>query len=81
MIVPTKGVGPDRALLALGALVLTDLDGPSTVTAAWDRLRARREAAGMASPVTFDWFALSLSVLRALSLVELRGGLLIRTAP
>lgn len=79
MIVPTKGVRADRALLAVAGAVLDDLGPPVTVNAAWERLRARRAASGQTSPVTFDWFALALSVLRALGLVDLRDGLLVRT--
>ena len=81
MIVPTKSVRADRALLAVAGTVLEDLDGPATVNAAWERLRARRAAAGQTGPVTFDWFALALSVLRALDLVDFRDGLLVRNPP
>lgn len=77
MITPTKGIAPDRALLAVGAQVLMDLKYPSTVTQTWSRVRERRALLGHHSPISFGWFVLALDVLHALGTVDLRDELLV----
>ncbi|WP_408059263.1 ABC-three component system middle component 6 [Streptomyces mirabilis] len=42
MITPTKGIAPDRCLLAIGAQVLLQLDEPRSVSQTWARLKAWR---------------------------------------
>ncbi|MBO2455431.1 hypothetical protein J4573_50720 [Actinomadura barringtoniae] len=72
MIVPTKGVAPQRALLAVGAqIVLATGTQPVTVTQAWRRLLTWREAHHHRAPVPFWWFALALDVLFAMGVVDL----------
>lgn len=80
MIVPTKGVRPERSLLYVAAQVLRDLDGATTVSGAWEALARRRRDEGQEAPVTFDWFVLALDLLHALGAVELSNGLLTRSA-
>ncbi|MEU9888464.1 ABC-three component system middle component 6 [Sphaerisporangium sp. NPDC051017] len=78
MIVPTKGVAPQRALLAVGAqVVLATERQPVTISQAWRRLLAWRESNNHHSPLTFSWFALSLDLLYAMGLVELEQDVLI----
>lgn len=77
MLTPTKGIAPDRALLAVGAQILLTLDQPATVSQAWSRFVDQRTQLGHRSPVTFEWFALGLDVLYALGLVEIRDDVLI----
>lgn len=81
MLTPTKGIAPDRALLAVGAQIMQELDGPVTISQAWARLKARRAALGHRSPVSFGWFVLALDVLHALGAVELRDDLLMPRRP
>lgn len=72
MIVPTKGVAPQRALLAVGAqIVMATERQPVTVTQAWRRLLKWRENNDHRAPLTFWWFALALDLLYALGLVEI----------
>ncbi|MFG1879994.1 ABC-three component system middle component 6 [Sphaerisporangium sp. NPDC049003] len=72
MIVPTKGVAPQRALLAVGAqIVLATEQQPVTINQAWRRLLSWREENHHRAPLTFGWFALALDLLYALGLVEL----------
>ncbi|MCO6007163.1 hypothetical protein NE236_19460 [Actinoallomurus purpureus] len=72
MIVPTKGVAPQRALLAVGAqIILATGTQPVTVTQAWRRLLTWREEHNHQAPVSFWWFALALDVLYAMGLVDL----------
>nr|WP_274382950.1 ABC-three component system middle component 6 [Methylorubrum extorquens] len=67
----------DRALIGVGADVLAVLDGPRTVSATWEAVRAARARRPDASPLSFDWFVLALCFLNAVSAIELvEGGLI-----
>jgi ABC-three component (ABC-3C) system Middle Component 6 len=79
MIIPTKAITPDRALLSVSAQVLKQLDSPTTIDQTWTRLRAWREANGQASPISFGWFVLACDLLYALGALDLQDGLLIRS--
>ncbi|MEH0970249.1 ABC-three component system middle component 6 [Micromonospora sp. CPCC 205546] len=76
MITPTKGIAPQRALLAVGAQIINLLDQPMTVSQAWARLRQWRRNNNHLAPVPFWWFVLALDMLYALGLLELRDELL-----
>lgn len=78
MITPTKGISPDRALLSVGAQILIQLEEPTSVSQAWYRLRKWRDENHHKAPVSFGWFTLSLDILYAMGLVELRDGILTR---
>ncbi|MBZ0117296.1 MAG: hypothetical protein K8H88_09890 [Sandaracinaceae bacterium] len=71
MILPTKGVPPNRTLLAVAGEVLRVLDEPKTVSRVWDDFRRRSDPR---SEVTFDWFVLSLDLLFLLGTIELDRG-------
>lgn len=76
MLTPTKGIAPDRALLAVGAQIALQLDRPLTVSQTWTRVCEWRKANGHPAPLSFGWFVLALDVLKALGRVELREDLL-----
>jgi hypothetical protein len=76
VILPTKRLGPDRALLAIGAEVVEFLEEPKTVSRVWDELqRSRSEMFGVRT-ITYDWFVLTLDLLYTLGALELERGLL-----
>jgi hypothetical protein len=77
MILPTKGIAPDRALVTLGAQVLQSLSEPKTVSRVWDELRNINETRVQ---LTFDWFVLALDFLFLIGAVSLVRGRLARTA-
>lgn len=77
MILPTKGISPESALLTVGGRVLATLDAPKTVSRVWEEVRA---GLGTQPSLTFDWFVLALDALFAMGLVELRKGRLHRLA-
>ena len=81
MILPTKHVEPDRALIGIGAEVLTALDRPMTMSRLWDRLRERRTTLSSAPPLDYDWYVLSLDLLYALAAIEFDRGLLRKARP
>ena len=56
MILPTKHIRPERALLTIGAEVLGCLREPMTVSRVWDELRKRRGETSEPSAITYDWF-------------------------
>jgi hypothetical protein len=80
MILPTKHLAADRALLTLGARLLAALDEPRTVSSLWDRLRLHREVRSGRFPLSYDWFVLSLDLLFMLGAISYRDGLVVRSS-
>lgn len=70
MLLPTKGVSADRALMTVGSGLLGILQTPKSVSALWEQYAARERDFGTADHVTFDWFSLALASLFAMNLVE-----------
>jgi len=78
MILPTKGVAADTALISVGAEILRHLDGPKTVSRLWDDVRT----SPLPHPnVTFDWFTLALDLLYTVGAVEYTAGRIARPYP
>lgn len=76
MILPTKRLREDRALIGIGAEILRLLDERKTVSRLWDEFkRSRTDGAGTAS---FDWFVLALDLLFMMGAVTLERGLMRR---
>jgi len=75
MILPSKHIAPDRALLTIGAEIIAILDRPRTVSYVWDVLRRKRETGRVFG---YDWFLLSLDLLFLVGAVEYRSGSLVR---
>lgn len=80
MILPTKHITPERALLTIGAEILTCLREPMTVSRVWDELRKRRGETPKSSVITYDWFILALDLLFIVRAVDFNSGLLQKTA-
>ncbi|AMR26837.1 hypothetical protein A0257_06755 [Hymenobacter psoromatis] len=70
MILPTKHLSADRALLTIGGQVLSLLDKPKTVSVLWEDFKVQ-PVAGAAVP--FDWFILALDLLACTGIVSLDG--------
>lgn len=77
MILPTKYVSHDRALLTIGGDILRRLEEPKSVSALWDYVR-QSPSSGAGNPVPFDWFVLALNLLYAVSAVDYVQGLVHR---
>lgn len=71
MILPTKGIGPDKALLSIGAIILRNLDEPKTVSRLWGDLRQVEDGP---PDLTFDWFVLALDLLYMMGTLGYVGG-------
>lgn len=80
MILPSKHLPQDRALLTVGGRVLTFLARPKTVSALWEELN--RQDQGLDTThlrrITYDWFILALDLLYSLETIELENGLVTR---
>lgn len=82
MILPSKHLQQDRALLTVGAHVLTYLVRPKTVSALWEELNKHEAGVAiMPRKITYDWFLLALDLLYAMGTIELESGLVARRAP
>ncbi len=80
MILPTKHVRPDRALIGVGAEVLEILKRPMTMSRLWDEIRGRRTLHTPNAPIDYLWFVLSLDLLYVIGAVELDRGLIRRAS-
>ena len=80
MILPTKRIPEDRALLYIGAQVLRLLDEAKTVSRLWEELQRCRSSKDGYSPITYDWFILALDTLYLLEAIELSRGRLRKRA-
>ena len=75
MLLPTKGISFDRALLTIGADLIEQLQSPTSVTGLWERFNASRGGRPQVDRITFDWFALALAAAYAVGAIEVtRGG-------
>jgi hypothetical protein len=76
MILPTKHIRPDRALLGVGGNLLVHMREPTTVSRLWDEVRMHRDEPNQPSPINYDWFVLALDLLFLIGAVEFDRGLL-----
>ena len=70
MLLPTKGVSSERALITIGSEILEDLQGAMSVSALWDKYNSRPVASSRSSCITFDWYSLALATLYTMRLIE-----------
>lgn len=79
MILPSKHLPQERALLTVGATILRHLSHPVTVSALWEQMsRSARDQT--AAPLRYDAFVLALDLLFLIGTLVLRDGLLVRDA-
>jgi hypothetical protein len=75
VILPTKNITPDRALLTLAGQVFDRLGRPRTVSGVWDEFRQDKQSRSVA----YTWFILAVDLLFLMQLVWLdQDGLLRR---
>ena len=80
MILPSKHLPQDRALLTVGAAILRHLAQPITVSALWEQMPRAVVHQKASSPLRYDAFVLALDLLFLIGAVEVRDGLLVRGA-
>ncbi len=81
MILPTKHMRSDRALIGVGAEVLGVLGRPMTMSKLWDEIRSRRSADPSNPVIDYRWFVLALDLPYMIRAIELDRGLIRRAAP
>ncbi|ANL39522.1 ABC-three component system middle component 6 [Rhizobium phaseoli] len=75
MILPSKFLPADRALITVGGEVLTVInETPRSVSEVWERVSADRKTRGQI--LGFDWFTLALTFLYTVQMIEMSDGLL-----
>ena len=81
MILPSKHLSQDRAMLTLGARILGHLSQPLTVSALWERMRQSSAPREDWPPPRYDGFVLALDLLFLMDTIELRDGILNKKTP
>ena len=81
MILPSKHVRTERAIVGIGGELLDLLREPMTVSRLWNEVRARRTVAVPVAPIDYDWFVLALDFLFLIGAIESRRGLIVRAKP
>ena len=74
MILPTKHVRAERALIGVGAELLNLLREPMTVSRLWNEIRDRRSVTSPDAPIDYNWFILALDLLYMMGAVQPKHG-------
>lgn len=72
MILPTKHIPQDEALIGVGATLLENIDRPVTVSGLWEKVREKRNVG------TFERFVLAANLLFLMGVIDFRDGMLSR---
>jgi hypothetical protein len=78
MILPSKHISQDRALLSVGARILLHLSQPKTASALWEVMLPLAVRKMEVRPLQYDEFVLALDLLFLIGAIEIRSGLLRR---
>lgn len=73
MILPTKNLDQDRALIEISSELLILLDSPRTISNLWDKYKNFRLGLKKSS-ITYDWFILAIDFLYIIAVVEYESG-------
>ena len=76
MILPSKHLAQNRAIIGVGASILAQLNEPSSISELWNKTRATQALRPNEPPISFDWFILALSFLYAITAIEMADGVL-----
>jgi hypothetical protein len=78
MILPSKHVSQDRALLSIGARILLHLSQPKTASALWEEMLPLAVRKSDVLPLHYDEYVLALDLLFLIDAIEIHSGLLRR---
>lgn len=81
MILPSKHLSQDRALLTVGATILRFLAQPMTMSALWEEMLRLAPGTKMSPRLRYDGFVLALDVLFLIGAIDYEDGLLKRKSP
>ena len=76
MILPTKHLPAERALLTVGAQLLKHLQEPTSVSRLWADVKRGTD---YSAPIPFDWFVLALDLLAAMGIIHFVNERIVRT--
>lgn len=79
MILPTKRLTPERAMITIGADLLGLLTEPKTVSRLWSELSNIMSQYSSTRLISYDWFILTLDLLYILGSIEMDHGRIRRT--
>jgi hypothetical protein len=74
VILPSKHLSQERALLTVGGRLLQCLSQPRTVSSLWEAVSREVDS----TPLRYDWFVLALDLLFLTNAIEFRDGRLNR---
>lgn len=75
MILPSKHLSQDRALLSVGARLLAQLSQPKTMSALWEEVSGPSTTQdGKRPALRYDAYVLTLDLLFLMGAIELRDG-------
>ena len=75
MILPTKHMPQERALLTIGSHILKKLNNEKTVSALWEEIIADNNDKKRAKlRISYDWFVLALDLLYTMNAIKIREG-------
>lgn len=74
MILPTKHISQNEALIGVGATILARLTGPRTVSSLWEDLRTEPNVGN------FERFVLASNLLYLVGAIDMQDGFLFRLA-
>ena len=72
MILPSKHISEEQALLGVGAAVLNEINHAQTVTSLWEKVRTHPSVG------TFERFVLALDMLHVTGVVVLTNGMIVK---
>lgn len=72
MILPSKHISQEQSLIGVGAVLLTEIGGPQSVTSLWEAVREHPSIG------TFERFVLALDMLHIVGAIALQDGLIAR---
>lgn len=73
MILPTKNLDQNRALIEIGAELISLLKSPKTISNLWDSYKLLRKNRRKPN-ITFDWFVLALDFLYIMAVIDYETG-------
>ncbi len=74
MILPTKHITTNQALIGAGAVILKELKQPTSVSILWETVRS------FSTIGTYERFVLTLDMLHILGVIELKNNMIGRVA-
>ena len=83
MILPSKHIPTEKALLTVSSQILLKLTRTKTVSALWEEILEEKRDGRVGIPyISYDWFVLALDLLYIFGVIEIKSGLLtLRKSP